>query len=73
MRLYRKEKKDFILIEDTSSIKIGNIVKVFSEKTNKFVSKAPYFVHRIDGSRIYLEQGTHIVCFDALAGSFALK
>ena len=34
MRLYRKEKKEFILVEDVTSIKVGNIVKVFSEKWN---------------------------------------
>ena len=73
VRLYRKEKKEFVLVEDVTSIKVGNIVKVFSEKSNKFINKEPYFVHKIEGSKIQLQQSNRLCVYDTEANCFSLK
>lgn len=55
MKLYRKYKKTFEPIDDYSTISIGSIVKVFSEKTNRFIDKVPYFVAGVMSDNIILE------------------
>ena len=55
MLLYRKSKKDFIKVDDYADIKIGSIVKVYSEKSERFINKMPYFVSAITNENIVLD------------------
>ena len=65
MKIYIKHKKDFEKITDYSNIKIGQIVKLYSEKTGDFINKkAPYFVSSINDNTITLESGSKRLNFN---------
>ena len=55
MSLYLKVKKDFIEITDYTSLQITDMVKIYSHKSNKFISKVPYLVKDIHDNQIILE------------------
>lgn len=55
MNIYKKIKKDFVLV-DVNDVKIGDIIKIQSTKTNKFVTKS-CFVDMIVDNKIYLQHG----------------
>ena len=55
MILYKKVKKEFIEINDLDSLKIGDIVKIYSETTNKFINKHLYFINKIDTDKLYCQ------------------
>lgn len=65
MSLYLKVKKDFVEVSDYSSIKVTDMVKVYSNKSNKFISKSAYLVKNIHNNQIILEDMMgHSIIFD---------
>ncbi len=73
MKLYKKNKTDFTRVEDYTDIKVGNIVKVYSEKTDKFINKLPYFVSAILENDIVLDSGTKKLNFNIRSEDLSLK
>lgn len=73
MKLYRKSKKDFILVNNYSDIKVGAIIKVYSEKSDKFINKIPYFVSNIIGDDITLDSTVKKLNFNISTETLTLK
>ena len=55
MKLYKKIKQEFVNIDDYSTLKVGDLVKVYSTKSNKFVTKKPLFVINICSNKIIIQ------------------
>ena len=73
MKLYRKNKKDFERIDNYADIKVGNIIKVYSEKSDKFINKIPYFVSSIVGDDIVLDSEIKKLNFNISTETLSLK
>ena len=73
MKLYRKTKRDFIQVIDYSDIKVGSIVKVYSEKSAKFITNTPYFVSAITNDSILLDSGTSKLNFNIIREDLSLR
>jgi hypothetical protein len=73
MKLYKKTKRDFIQVNDYNDIKIGSIVKVYSEKTAKFINNTPYFVSAIGKDTIVLESGVSRLNFNINSEDLSLR
>lgn len=58
MNIYKKIKKDFVLV-DVNDVKIGDIIKIQSTKTNKFITKS-CFVDKIVDNKIHLQHGGNL-------------
>lgn len=55
MKLYKKIKQDFVLVEDYDKLKVGDLVKPYSTKSNKFITKKPLFVNSIQKDQIIIQ------------------
>ena len=73
MKLYKKNKKDFVRVDDYSEIKVGTIIKVYSEKSEKFINKIPYFVSSILGDDITLDSDAKKLNFNISTETLSLK
>ena len=73
MKLYRKNKKDFERVDNYADIKVGNIIKVYSEKSDKFINKIPYFVSSIVGDDIVLDSEIKKLNFNISTETLSLK
>ena len=73
MKLYRKNKKDFERVDNYADIKVGNIIKVYSEKSEKFINKIPYFVSSIVGDDIILDSEIKKLNFNISTETLSLK
>lgn len=71
MKLFKKIKKDFLEIVDYGDLRVGDIVKIYSETSNKFISKHPYFITKIDEYTIYFQNtiSSNIIIYDKIAKS----
>ena len=67
----KKIKKDFIEIANYDDLKVGDIVKIFSEGSNKFISKHPYFINGVDSKTIYFQNisTSALIEYDKAEGS----
>lgn len=63
MRLYKKIKKEFIPIDDLQNVKVGDIVKLKSEKDNKYITDAS-FVIKVNKNEITLQSSKSNFVFD---------
>lgn len=73
MKLYKKNKKDFVRVDDYSEVKVGTIIKVYSEKSEKFINKIPYFVSSILGDDIILDSDAKKLNFNISTETLSLK
>ena len=73
MKLYRKNKKDFERVDNYADVKVGNIIKVYSEKSDKFINKIPYFVSSIVGDDIVLDSEIKKLNFNISTETLSLK
>ena len=73
MKLYKKNKKDFVRVDDYSEVKVGTIIKVYSEKSEKFINKIPYFVSSILGDNITLDSDAKKLNFNISTETLSLK
>jgi hypothetical protein len=73
MKLYKKNKKDFVRVDDYSEVKVGTIIKVYSEKSEKFINKIPYFVSSILGDDITLDSDAKKLNFNISTETLSLK
>ena len=73
MKIYIKRKTDFEQINDYTEVKIGQIVKLYSEKTGEFINKkSPYFVSSVSDTVITLESGSKRLNFNIISESLML-
>ena len=73
MKLYIKHKKDFVPVEDYGNVRIGAIIKVYSDKTDTFINKVPYFVSGISDNDITLDTGVKKLNFNIRSEALSLK
>lgn len=73
MLLYMKSKKDFIKVEDYATVRIGSIVKVYSEKSERFINKTPYFVSAIGEDDIVLDSNGKKLNYNISSRNLSLK
>ena len=73
MSLYLKIKKDFVEVSDYSSIKVTDMVKVYSRKSNKFISKSAYLVKNIHNIDTTLQIDGEFRYFSPPTGSLSLS
>ena len=73
MKLYKKNKKDFVRVDDYSEVKVGTIIKVYSEKSEKFINKIPYFVSSILEDDIILDSDAKKLNFNISTETLSLK
>ncbi len=64
MKLYKKCKKEFVEAE-LSSIKVGDIVKLKSDKDNKFIIE-PSFITKVNDGNIILQSSKSNYRFDGI-------
>ena len=73
MKLYIKNKKDFTRVDDYADVKVGKIVKVYSERSEKFINTVPYFVIGILGDNIALESSAKRLNFNIRSETLSLQ
>ena len=63
MKLVKKRNKnDFLEVNDYNTLKIGDIVKIYCQETKKYI-KNNYFVVKIHENEIFLQNGNLICVF----------
>ena len=55
MKLYKKIKQEFVNIDDYSTLKVGDLVKVYSTKSNKVVTNKTLFVSSMYSNKIIIQ------------------
>ena len=56
MKIFKKIKRQYERVHDIKTLKSGDIVNFFSERSDKFISKHPYFITSISESEIVGQQ-----------------
>lgn len=70
MKIYKKIKKEFTPIDNSTDVKIGDIVKVYSSKKNKFITEG-LFVIKIINDKIYLQSCNSLLVFEMGSGELS--